>query len=587
MNILMNNILGDIYTFTIYIIILYFSNTYNILIDSVTIDSLLSAIQFTKDMLSKSKNHTFNTFVYPFIENIRIDTTVDIISRYTYYVILQMTFWVLKIFIWHDYINYTYYLWMLLTLPSIMVYVRNFKYINSVTTSIEKKMNKIAKKIMLQIYCKFINNILSGILDSDPKINPNEIEIFNRKKPHIDISNFLKIFAISMLIEYLESIQSSYLRLVKMLYNYGVIVDLKHDSNIDKHKYDNINDPKKKIQKIVENRDWDHMFTQYNLTNIIHMYKTNNKVSLYDTINKYVYVMEIYLGKLFAFYSITILFGNPYVATILSIYIMYILSEKYNAYLISFKIIGIMMWYMEYNLWYVSMISELSEILDNHIVIFITMKICGTIYDYINKIAFINEHIYDIILSCISAFVLTYVSCGRDIYMILITILISISNRNPYISSIIMLCGYTSNYSIKQLAYMACIIMLILNIYQIETNKKLNIISSFIKKTTSMDQFDNSIIVKKNKNIMIDSNYMNIDNINSVVVTKKSDVMVDSKYMDYDRCMDNSIIVDSNDDISQNDKMDDYTRDQDFLNSGIIIPKNSNLLTMYNNKMVN
>lgn len=572
----------------VYVLMIHFSCTYNVLLDCITIDSLLSAVQFTKENLAKSKNEKFSYWIYPIIKNIKMDitvsqnggtnespTTINILSRYIYYVLLQIMYWICKIFVWHNHGQYTYYIFMFSTIPSIMIIIKNMRYVSNIMNNIEKKADDIINKTKLQLCCKFINNILSGILDSDPKINPNELEIFYRRNSSLDVTNFVKMFAISILIEYLESTKSSYLKLVKLLYDYGVIIDLKQDNAIDKKKYDRYTDCKKKVQKIVENRDWDHMFTQSNLTNIVHLYKINKKTSLSEMINSYIYEIELLTGKLFAYYSITTLFGGPFPAAILSIYMMYILSGEYNVYLICVKGFSVILWYFGYNLWYVSAVSELSEFMHNHITIFLLRKITISITNYISKIMFLNMHTYTIVLNCILAFILGHEDVQNK-YSSLIMILVCLSNKNIFLSSLIMICGSTSNYSSAQLSYIMFIATILTNMYIVEQESeknKLKIINSYIKKTISMDNMNNSVVENNYGNIIINSQYLADSEYKNASISKE-----ESKKNS------NSSVLESISDIDDEDEDEKFIKDQNFLSSGIIVPKNSNLSTVYNLK---
>ena len=83
-------------------------------------------------------------------------------------------------------------------------------------------------------------------------------------------------------------------------------------------KYAHIVDPRKKIIAIISKRDWNLFFNAKILKIIIQLYRDNKKESLIDKINKGVKYGEIIIGKIFAFYSISVLFDNPLISVILA-----------------------------------------------------------------------------------------------------------------------------------------------------------------------------------------------------------------------------------------------------------------------------
>lgn len=514
-----------------------------IFINSITNDSIFSAIDFINDIMQT--NYYVIEYVAPFINNMKVKTHLSFLDRYLYYAILQICSIVLNILFWNNLNLAIYFILILSTHPYFLEKIIEFGPIKKIMDFFRKKVNSLIKHIILSLYAYSFNNICISILNKNPKVTSGELKYLHKKRSYSHLIDFLKIFLISLLIQYMESVGSIYTRLIKMLYNYGALIEIKSQYNEIDH-YEDIKDDKQKIMLIIEKRDWRLFFNPKILKIIIKLYRESQGESILEKLKNNIKYMELIVGKFFAFYSVSVLLDMPYVSFILSVLLCYMNNLSLSYYIP--RILSIFAWYLDCSALYVTAISELIELMDNKVTHHALKKIKEKIYENRFILVHHNNFNYDIILNSIICF--TIFNTIHDSYWgTVVILLISSINKNIYIGLYIGILGWFSNYHIMQLLSIGLILYLGLNIYHYKTIPKRNITKDII----------HSYINTVNNNINKE-----IENINdNSVIIKKYEVKSESvdNYMN-DTIQLNKSIIDTN---------------KSFLNNGIIISKNSTL----------
>lgn len=536
--------------FLLYGIITFKKGTGIIFLNAITNDSIFSAIHFLGEM-TKS-NYYANKYVSPFIENMNLKMNLNIMDRYIYYFLLQVLSLSFNILFWGNYNLFLYMFLILTTHPYILEYVASKPPFSTIIKFLNKKINKIIKHSTLSLYSYSFNNICINILDKNPNISAHELNYFYKNKSYSHLTDFLKVLLISLLIQYLESIGSIYTRLIKILYNYGALIEIKSEYN-EPDKYSDIKNPKEKILRIIDHRDWQLFFNPKILKIIIQLYKENKKEGIIEKIHKVVKHSEIIIGKIFAFYSISVLLDNPIFSSMLSIGICYINNLDIKYYLP--RIISLILWLFGFNIFYITLVSEAFELLYNKLSNYIINKIKEKIYE--NRYLLIHENKYNFELIINS--LIGYISYNfwlpnyhNNCYILFL--LVSLINKNPHLALYVYIFGWFSNYNIIQLSLNGLLLYLTININNHKTTPKQNISANLINSYLDKQKDDD---IPFNKN----------ENTESVIVQTFKKNINETKYV--------------NNYMDQVDKNDHEELYSSFLSSGIIIPKNSSLVESY------
>ena len=534
----------------LFLIITLKKGTNIIFINAITNDNIFSAIDFINDI---TKHHYYvNKYITPFLNDMRLKTNLGLIEKYIYYGLIQIISVVLNILFWNNYNIITYFALILTTHPFILEKIINIRPFSQIMEFFKKKINKLLKYSTLSIYSYCFNNICISILDRDPKISAQELKEIYKKKSYSHLIDFLKIFSISLVIQYMESIGSIYTGFVKMLYNYGALIEIKSEYHVD-DSYINIKDDKEKILHIIQKRNWELFFNPTILKLIIKLYRENQNNNLFENLRKKLKYIEIIIGKFFAFYSISILFDSPYCSLILSFALSFVNNDNRIFYIP--KLLSIIMWYFGYNLLHVTMMSELFELFDNKVIYFCINKVNDKIYE--NRYLPIHENKYniDIVLNTIICLLIqNYLK--SSIFRELLIILLSLTNKNPPIFLYIAIFGRFSNYNYMQLILIDVILYIGINIYHYRTTPKSKVMVNVINSYVSNIKSD----IIKNKDLVdsvVVTHYMNKNNSN---IENYIDNNTTNSFLN------SAIIIDKNNCLENS-----------FLNSGIIIPKNSTI----------
>ena len=528
-----------------------------IFLNSVTNDSIFSAIDFICSQINGNKY--VDKYVKPFIVNMNLKFDMSIIDRYIYYLLINIMLYTLNILFWGYYSIIIYYLLIVTTHPYVLRLIIAKTFINNIITFFQNKINKMTKHITLSLYSYCFNNICISIVKKNPKICADELDGFYKNKSYSHLIDFLKIFLISVLIQYMESIGSVYTRLVKILYNYGALIEIKSEYT-ENDPYHSILDPKEKIIKIIERRNWELFFNPKILKLIIKLYRENDGESILDNIKNKIKYIEIIIGKFFAFYSISALLDSPYASLLISTILCYCNKQSIKYYIP--KLLSLLLWYYNYNLITVTIISELSELIYNKVSKYISDIIYKKIRE--QRYLLIHENKYNleiIVTSLISyniwnqCYLINILTNGEkynftssfsstellSFYKIILISLICMISKNKLISLYIFIFGVFSSYNSVHLLLNSIILYLGINIYNFKTvskqKVKLNIINSYVtEKITLKNSIEEKGELKDNINLNIVDSYL----------TK----------------------LDLQDDLTNNE----------FLNNGIIIPKNGSLI---------
>ncbi len=490
----------------------------SVLLNSITNDSIFSAIDFIVE--STKKNTFVANFIKPFIDNMNVKFNLPITDRYIYYVLIEIVSNIFSILFWGKYNILVYHLLIFSTCPYILEYIASYTMIHDFLKFINNKIEKLKKHMLLSFFSFSFNHVCLAVINKNPKIKIDELKIFY-KHPEFTthLTNFLKTVITLLLIQYMESIGSLYTSLIKMLYNYGVIVDL-NVNNIDSESYfvDNswyteITDPKEKILKIVEKREWGLIFNSDVLQIILKLYRENKGTSILSKIKEKIKYLEFVMGKFFTFYSISVLFNSPYISFILSMMLLYI--EKYSIIYYIPRLLSLLFWICVNDILLVTIISEFFELLYNGVINYLIFGMYKKIYDY--RYLLIHENKYNVhIFLAPFAIHMIWSTTSTDTNKLLLLFLLTLISKHMYFTLYFGVFGLFSQYNLIHLASLIILLYIFINIYNFKTTPinhvNLNIVNSYISNySTNVSENFNSNLKIKLIDSYISDNYSSIN----------------------------------------------------------------------------
>ena len=179
--------------------IFYLTQNYNsILLLSITIDSIFSAIYFIKTFISEKE-----ISIKEFLNHINQLYKVPLFDRYIYYVQLEFIYLVLRILFWNYRIWPLYYI-LLITICPIFLNQIYSNYLNKLFTFINNEKQKFVKTIICKQLAIIINTLSNLCINKDPKINHVELLFLfdDYDKTLTNFTDFIKSFLVISLIHY-------------------------------------------------------------------------------------------------------------------------------------------------------------------------------------------------------------------------------------------------------------------------------------------------------------------------------------------------------------------------------------------------
>lgn len=487
--------------------------------DIIANDSLFSAIDFISDMIviAPSSPLVFvNKKIINLVVNMKIKFTSTLFQRYIYYIFLQLIIFAIDILLWSNFRTALYYISMIITYPYVIEYVLRDVYFKSIITKINDTINKVLKHMTISIYCYFFNTISHSIINKNPNIQIHELNNLYEKKSYTHFIDFVKILSISSLIQYLESAGSFYTRLVKILYKYGALIEIKDEYNTVLDPYENIKDPKTKITKIIDNRKWDLFYNPKILQMIVKLYTDSKDVIFAEKLNQKINYLSIITGKIFAFYSISTLLQSPYISIGISSILIYLQNPSKYIYKYYPKFIAVFLWMLSYDIVTVTIICEVSEILYNKVTYYIIRNMYRIVDEYKFTLINNNNHNLSIISNCVIVKIIYELYPYSYPYLFAAMLY---THENKILFSYLCGFGIFSNYDTIHLLLISAMSYL----YNIMCSDeqyitgKIKIINSYIKKdvVTSHNDIIKDVLSLDKKNLLI-----NITNLKDSVYIK-------------------------------------------------------------------
>ena len=512
------NVKKIIYYGFLIIIEYYLQESYNLLLNMITIDGMITATNFIK--LYINKNLT---------ESQVIDESGKIyekgtIDRYIYYILTYILYKIICMSIWIRESKILYISLILTIIPKILNKILR----SEIYRYIERKKQNIIKSIVSKQIIKIIKIISEVYVKKKIEIEKEEIIriLDNNEKMIEGFKIVMKNSIIVIFMLYIKKYTNKlYYVLIKQIYNYktGDILESYNTSSA-----------KEKILYMIEKKKWEEILKPNIYKAIIHLYdnnttETNNIQIIINNINNYTI-------KFISIWTISSFFENIYIIPIISLILLIYRIKKKSIKVLKKVIIiiitTIMSIYYKNEYLMLSLICQFGDILIINNVVY---NIISYFYNEIKK------KIYELILYnkkyniyCISSYVyiLLFKSIIKnDKYRLMHLIYISTINNNykkNIIYIFIVLLSDISKYNYLHITYNTILIYTIIgnekiikNIYNKIKNyiyirkkegkekKKIEKKYKILEKNIQNDYFDKKS-EKKKKEININDSFSDI-----------------------------------------------------------------------------
>ncbi len=475
------NYLKLIFQLSVVFPILYWSNMeIPILILSVTIDSVFSAINFIKLFILDDLSHE------DLLSNLNKLYKVGVIDRYIYYISLQVIYLIVSYLIWNISLTFLYWSLIVTTSPYIFNSICK-KYLSETIEYVEIEKRRFFKIIICKQVAIVINTLSYVCIDRDPQISFSELLYLLDDYDNIvnNFVTFLKNFFIVSIIHYArKKSRSIYGKMISYFYTYqtGNVLE-----SID------YSTAKRRFTDVIVNKRWSKLLDDDILQSIIYMYslQEDSQINLGIYLIKFNYM----LIKMFTIWTIGAFFDNVAIVPILSLFFtiykkpikLYFEREQIYKYL--FKGIALLVGLLTRNYFLISLICEFGYILTIN-------KIMSTVFQYFSdrfiRLYNVLTHYNNYNLFLIGVFlyievlkfVKNYVNLYIQHYLInYIFLIVNTDDRyKSLIYSSIVFLGYLSEYNEFHLLYILGLSYICLNIYHYYINNKNVSISIIAKK---------------------------------------------------------------------------------------------------------
>jgi hypothetical protein len=503
--------------------------TNSILLNTITNDSIFSAIDvissYIESKSSESKFYEYFAFIsdniiYP-IKAIALGTSkYSLIDRYIFYTLLSLSNIIIDVILWGNYRYYIYILMMLSTYPYILDKIIEIKYFQNFLNKIYIQMNKFKTFTICSLVKYSINKIFSSSLSIDYQLNNYDIKPLIKHKNYEYLINFIKVFLITTIIQYLEHSKIYYARIIKLLYNYGALMEIDNDCSYNDPNPE-ITDNKTKIVNIIENKKWKQLCNPHILKILIKLYSDNKSKSFVDQIKEVINYIEIKTGLIIALYSIGSLFEYLWVPVLISL-ILLIQSRKNNVISFLARFFALVLAINNFDILTIILISETFEYINNKIFRWILFKSVNKIIDTCKKKYHILFHKNNYNLYIILSLLITFILLSDNFKLLninifikyVLVIMIVVVSKYPFIILWYIIIGNFSNYYIIHMLLISCILYLTINIANFDTAPKQNIKLNIVENYNPYDNNENIKHIKYN-NINLIDDYLNETNDNT------------------------------------------------------------------------
>jgi len=445
--------------------IFYLTQNYtSILLLSISIDSIFSALYFIKNLILNS-----NQSQKEFINNINQLYTTPLFDRYIFYLLLEITYIILKLLFWNYKILPLYYLLLLTTCPHLLNQICQI-YLHKLFHFINLEKQKFIKTIISKQLSFIINTLSSLCIDKDPQINHVELLFLfdDYDKTLSNFTDFIKSFLIISLVHYArKNSRKMYGQLIKYFYSYktGNIIE-----SLD------INTAKSRFSDVIINRKWDQLLNTEILQSIMYIYIFQESPKN-DYVDIYLTKITYSILQMFSLWTISAFLELSPISPLLSIF--YLIYKQYKEpYQYLFRIFALSLCYfIPYHYLLISCICEFMYPL-------VFNRITNTILNYFyNKIIHISKiciHNNSFNLFFISIFF--YLKLLPNITTLILSFIFIIlnieSNYKKFITLISFIFGSLSYYNCYHLLFIITILYLYINIDTYYGNKNISIITN-------------------------------------------------------------------------------------------------------------
>ena len=493
--------------------IIYYSNLeISVLLLSITIDSIFSALVFIKLFILDDLS------LEDLLTNLNKIYKIKPFNRYIYYLTLEFIYTYICYLLWCESFKYLYYFLVLITCPYILNKIYE-KYLLEMVKYIDYEKNKFLRMILCKQFAIIINTFSNIYINKNPNISFTELLYIIDDYDNMvnNFTTFLKNFFIISVIHYTRKKSNIvYSKLITYFYTYktGNVFE-----SID------YSTAKKKFSDVIINKKWDKLLDDDILHSIIYIYSLQEN-SNFD-IGVYIVKFNYMVIKMFTIWTIGSFFNNTIIIPFLSLFFT-IYKKPFNTifnlthlYKYLFKISALILGLFVKDYFLISLICEFGYIL-------IVNKIVGTIVQYMNE-KFIkiynvltNYNKYNLFIIFIFSYIklLKIISQYYDLNIIHYAInysifLIFINNNNwkYIIYNSIVLLGYLSKYQEIHLLFIITSLYIFLNLYHTHHNNKNISISILAEKmnSTTIEKYYDKLETINNINENISDNEYNTE----------------------------------------------------------------------------
>lgn len=436
-------------------IIIYILNIYILGFDSlyiliISIESCITGLNLLyicynmndiNNIYDEYNTLVLNQYIHKFIQcndiichnfhcNIIYDSyNINVINKNIFYVLLIILLEIFKILIWNNKILLLENFLVILTLPSLSIYILNIPMFIKICTTIKNYMLYIYYYIVSRITAFTINKLCKLCFDEN-NIEINYIELIdffeNINNSTIYIITFIKQFISVYVIYVFKNNNNNFIKYIFTIIHKYTNEELTYILN------NKIEDPKI-IYNIIQKRQWKKLLTTKSINSMFYIYNNlpNSKNNYFQNkINEYVFNF-IRFSTLWTITSMNKIIGCIF--ELMMIYKLKILKINFN---IVFHVIGMILIYI--NLFNVGAFMCVFGHLFSNIVYNIIKKYNNMTIYVLLSLLIITSNIYFFI---VILFVLYYINIYGGLLMSVIYLFSFISNFN--IVHIILLCIIT------------------------------------------------------------------------------------------------------------------------------------------------
>ena len=434
------------------------SLNYSFLFKMITLDSLFGAIHFLFRFLD---NNLTKSQIINESNSLYHGTGLD---RYIYYTILYLAYKIFYYFFWVNESSLLYYIGLFTLIPAIMNKILQSNFFEIIRKKKELFVKTIIAKSLTSItkYCSRV------YLNKEADLHYTEImEILKDYTETISyfltvLKSLLVIFGLSYVKNYAPSM---YYGIIKYIYNY------KTGEMLTSHNYDSA---KHFISDIIDNKKWYELTKANTFKAIVCLYQMNpDKVDIFGQI---VNDFNFALIKMFSIWTISSLFSNIYIASVLSLFLLfynrYVRKSTDDLLVGEICIIGLstIAAYFTQSYLFISFMTQFGpKILFNSFIYIVVGIIIKNIKELISTILMTNKNV-SISFVTIIGYILLLKFLNTDSYLIvglniIANIFMGIETKKQIIFAIILTSTVRSNYNFNHILFNSLLLYILFGLF--------------------------------------------------------------------------------------------------------------------------